>query len=44
MTNSEVMEILEMYRPKVINGLHEDDHELIMENREKLAAQGIEVL
>lgn len=44
MTPTEVHVILEAKRPKMIGGLHEDDIEILEKRRDKLEAQGIEVI
>lgn len=44
MTPAEVIEIMEAHRPKVINGMHEDDYEDILERMEALELQGVNVI
>lgn len=44
MTFSEVNLILEAKRPKMIGGVHESEIEKLVERRERLIEQGIEVL
>ncbi len=44
MTPAEVSEILEMHRPKEINGIPEDDFAAMMHHRNNLTKQGLNVL
>lgn len=44
MTPSEVSSILEANRPTHINGIHEDDYENMMNRRQELIDQGVNVL
>lgn len=44
MTPAEVGLILEAHRPKVINGIHEDDYDSMIQRRRELEKQGIKVL
>ena len=44
MTPAEVGLILEAHRPKVINGIHEDDFDNMLQRRRELEKQGIKVL
>ena len=44
MTPGEVALILETHRPKVINGIHEDDFDSMLHRRRELEKQGIKVL
>ena len=44
MTPAEVGWILEAHRPKVINGIHEDDFDNMLQRRRELEKQGIKVL
>lgn len=44
MTPQEVGRILEMKRPKYVNGIHEDDIERMLERRKELESQGYKVL
>ena len=44
MTPAEVGLILEAHRPKVINGIHEDDLDSMLQRRRELEKQGIKVL
>jgi len=44
MTPAEVGLILEAHRPKVINGIHEDDYDSMLQRRRELEKQGIKVL
>jgi hypothetical protein len=44
MTPAEVNSIIESKRPRVINGIHEDDLEAMMIRRQQLIDQGVDVL
>lgn len=44
MTPAEVNRIIDSNRPKVINGIPEDDFYDMLDRREKLEAQGFKVL
>ena len=44
MTPAEVGLILEAHRPKVINGIPEDDFDSMLQRRRELEKQGIKVL
>lgn len=44
MTPAEVNMIIDSKRPKVINGIHEDDMENMMMRRQKLIDEGVNVL
>jgi|TARA_B110000503_G_scaffold82474_1_gene125829 hypothetical protein len=44
MTPAEVNSIIDSKRPKVIDGIHEDDYEALMLRRQKLIDDGVDVL
>ena len=44
MTPAEVNSIIDSKRPRVIDGIHEDDYEQLMLRRQKLIDEGIDVL
>tara|TARA_R110000796_G_scaffold9926_1_gene33440 strand:+ start:552 stop:686 length:135 start_codon:yes stop_codon:yes gene_type:complete len=44
MTPAEVNAIIDAKRPRVIDGIHEDDYESLMLRRQKLIDDGVDVL
>jgi hypothetical protein len=44
MTPAEAFNLLELNRPKHINGIPEEDYHSMMDRREELEAQGVNVL
>jgi len=44
MTPAEVNIIIDSKRPKVIDGIHEDDYEAMMIRRQQLINEGVNVL
>ena len=44
MTPAEVGVIVDAKRPKIVDGVHENDYDRIMERREKLLNEGVNVL
>lgn len=44
MTPAEVFSLLEFNRPKVVDGVHEDDRENMLRRMQELEADGIRVL
>jgi hypothetical protein len=44
MTPAEVFAVLDANRPRHINGIHEDDYDMIEERREELEAKGVKVV
>ncbi len=44
MTPAEVNSIIDAKRPKIINGIHEDDLESMMIRRQQLINEGVNVL
>lgn len=44
MTPAEVAAILDIHRPKEINGIAEDDYDMMIARRQKLIDEGVNVL
>ena len=44
MTPAEVFLIVDSKRPKIIDGIHEDDYESIMLRRQQLIDEGVNVI
>ena len=44
MTPAEVFSLIELNRPKEINGVHEDDYDEMLSRMQKLEEEGVDVI